>query len=40
MRHVFVDGLRSNANLPPLLEKGAAMAMGNSTRRVGSSMPI
>ena len=32
MRHIFVDGLRSNQGLPQLSEKGAAMAMGNSTR--------
>ncbi len=32
MRHVFVDGLRSNTSLPPVAERGAAMAMGNSVK--------
>ncbi|KAK9812659.1 hypothetical protein WJX72_001473 [[Myrmecia] bisecta] len=32
MRHIFVDGLRSNQGLPFIAEKGAAMAMGNSTK--------
>ncbi|KAK9803908.1 hypothetical protein WJX72_003836 [[Myrmecia] bisecta] len=32
MRHVFVDGLRSTTDPPPIAERGAAMAMGNSVR--------
>ena len=32
MRHIFVDGLRSNPNLPQPSHTGSAMAMGNSTR--------